>query len=294
VDHTRKALLQEFLKRMSLDKATKESFILAEALRRTFGDSIDADEFVEELKKSYFDQVFQEFERRIKEVESEYEQKLPEKQLYYLSATVFAESLLGKPAPASLIFEVLRCARMEEERNFPNRYYFLKQLEDKGLVKKVTVVNSKAEHLYCPTEEGVSTVDGTEAFNQLVQLKEKIMGDDKVRKLVEQYSKEELEISEDLPKILATSQVISENEDRVKVLLYGREVVNLTMEEIKEIDSVAKSFGKFIQRELRKLPNLKEKKAMAYIVYAYEKGWIDIVEKGGKRGSVMFERRVDL
>jgi len=291
-------VIHELLKVVNLDIAIEDDEILIEALGRTLkGDverlNLDLHEIVKKLKREYFKRLREEFLDNLAKVRTERKQYIPEKQLMYLAATIFAESILKKPAPASLIFEILRCAGMEEERNFPNRYYFLRQLEEKGFVKKVTVVNSKAEQLYCPTEEGVKIVNGTEAFNRLIQLKEKIIGDSRVKKLVELYSKEELEICEDLPKILATSKVISENEDRVKVLLYGNEVVNLTREEIKEINSVAKSLGRFAQSGLRKHPDVKkEKKAMAYIVYAYEKGWIRVAEKG-PRDSVIFERVPD-
>ena len=101
------------------------------------------------------------------------------------------------------------------------------------------IVNSKAEQLYCSTEEGRNLVNGTDAFNKLIELKEKILNDNRVKKLIELYSKEEIKIKKDLPKLLLTSQVISENDNVIKVLLYGREVANLGRKEVEKIDSIA-------------------------------------------------------
>ncbi len=287
-----KTLMEEFLRRISLDIIAKEDWILSEAIRKRYGNKIDAEKFIMELKTRYFDKEYKEFEDTVREIE-ESTIDLSEKQLMYLAATVFAESILNKPVPASLIFEILRCAGMEEDKNFPNRYYFLRQLEEKGLIRKITVVNSKAEQLYCPTEEGRNVINGTDAFDKLIELKEKILSDTKVKKLVEIYSKEEINVKKDLPKLLLTSQIINENDNVVRILLYGREIANLRREEIEKIDSIAKELGRFRQSDLRTKASSRTK-VQAYLVYAYNRGLIDIVDKSPSRGradSVIFERK---
>jgi DNA-binding MarR family transcriptional regulator len=284
-------LVRELLKEFDLDLATEDNEILTEALRSVVSDEIDAESVIKKIKEEYFANLRKAFREKVSELRAERAHGVTEKQLWYLAALVFAESLLDKPVSASLVFEILRCIGMEESKNYPNRYYFLKQLEEKGLVKSITVMNSKSELLYCSTEEGKRIVDGSEAFNTIIKLREQILNDPNVRRLIDKYSKDELEVNIEIPKILETSQIISESDSAIKILLYGREMVNLTADEILQIDSLARDFGKFTQTELRKAYN-SEKKAMAYIVYAYEKGWIRIAEKGS-RDSIIFERVVD-
>jgi len=93
--------------------------------------------------------------------------------------------------------------------------------------------------------------------------------------------------------VLLTSQIISENDNVVRVLLYGREVANLSREEIEKIDSIAKELGRFRQSDLRTKANNRTK-VQAYLVYAYNKGLIDIVDKSpikGRADSFIFERK---
>ncbi len=284
MNRTEKVLIQELLKGFDLDLAVEDDEVLSEALRRTIGDGIDTNNLVKTLKDEFFRNLRRTFREKVQEVRIERNRNLTEKQLWYLSALVFAESLINKPVPASLVFEILRCIGMEERKNYPNRYYFLRQLEDKGLIKSLTVVNSRADYLFCSTEDGKKTVDGLKAFNTLIELKERILNDPEVKKLLEVYSKDE-HPSVELPKLLKASQIVSEN-DGVKVLLYGREFVRLNRNEIEELKNLTRKLGKFNQQELRKEYS-SEKKAMAYIVYAYEKGWIKIAER--VKDSVIFE-----
>jgi len=293
----REKLLDGLLWVISWRTIKEDEYILLECLRETckeLGIDVEIDEqFISELKTRYFKRFCEILERKIKAKKEEILSTVPTKQLYYLAATVFAESILSRPTPASLIFEILRCAGMEEEKNFPNRYYFLRQLEEKGLIKKITVVNSKAEQLYCSTEEGKKIVNGTDAFNKLIELRKTILNDTEVKKLIELYSKEDIKIKKELPKLLLTSQIISENDNVVRVSLYGREVINLSKEEIEKIDSIAKELGRFKQSDLRRLANSRTK-AQAYLVYAYDKGWIDVIGKDirGREDSFIFERKM--
>ncbi len=293
LDRVQDTLVHELCEVFDLDIASEDDDILIEALKRTLGDEVDRlkldlNELVRKLREEYYNSLKRRFKENLAEVRAELRGAITDKQLMYLAATVFAESILHKPVPASLVFEILRCIGMEDRKNYPNRYYFLRQLEEKGLVKSITVVNSRAERLYCSEEEGKKIVDGSKEFEKLIELKERILSDTKVRRLIRTYSSEEPIMDVGLPKILESSQVVTEKEDCVKVLLYGREMVNLSKDEINEIGRIASEYGRFTQSDLRKTYRF-EKKAMAYIVYAYEKGWIRIAEKG-IRDSVIFER----
>ena len=72
-------------------------------------------------------------------MEQELNESLTIKRRYYLASVVFAESILGKPVPTSLIFEILRCIGVENKNNANNKYYFLKELEKSGFIKKISV-----------------------------------------------------------------------------------------------------------------------------------------------------------
>ncbi len=280
------SIVRELLEVVNLDIAIEDDEVLIDALNRTFKESavklnINPYKIVKELKRKYFEKFREEFLRNLKEVRTERLQYIPEKQLMYLAATVFAELILNKPAPASLIFEILRCIGMEEDKNFPNRYYFLRELEKRGLVKSITLTDSKrVEKLYCPTNEGKKAVDGTAAFDMLIELQDKILQDQRVKSLIENYSKEEPDINVDLPKLLKTSQIISENEKGVKVFVYSKTRTFLSWEELKKIDEIAKNFGKITQMDIRNACG-SQWKAGAYTTYAYHKGWIKIAEKKG-------------
>ena len=290
-------VIHELLKVINLDIATEDDEILIEALDRTLKEDVerlnlDLHGIVKKLKGEYFKKLREEFLDNLAKVRTERKQYIPEKQLMYLAATVFAESILKKPAPASLIFEILRCAGMEEEKNFPNRYYFLRELEKKGLIKSITLVNSTTtKEFYCPTEEGKKAIDGTKAFDILIKLQDKILQDSKVKKLIENYSREEPNIKVNLPKLLEVSQIISENEEGVKILMYGYRNVLLSWNEIERIDEIAKELGKFTQNALERAYG-SQWKAYAYIVYAHHKGWIRLVERVGeaKNSPALFER----
>ena len=295
----RETLLNGLLSVIKWHIIKEDEYILLDCLRevcKEFEINVKVDEqFIRDLKTRYFEELRKALEKKIKIKREESLSIVSIKQLYYLAATVFAESILNKPVPASLIFEILRCAGMEEEKNFPNRYYFLKQLEERGLVRKITVVNSKAEQLYCSTEEGKKIVNGTEAFNKLIELKEKILNDNKVRKLIEIYSKEAPKIEHEKPAFLKNGRIIRENDNSISVLIYNDKVVNLTRDELEKIDSSAKSLGRFKHSELVEAVKNGIKnadfKARAYIVYAYAKGLIDIVE--GRSKGCVYERKVN-
>lgn len=289
----REILINGLLTVVDWDTIKEEDYILLEALRKTckeFRVNLEIDEqFVKELKRKFYEKFNETLKEKIRAKRDEL-LDVPTKQLYYLAATAFANYILNRPAPASLIFEVLRCAGMEEERNFPNRYYFLEQLEMKSFVKKVKIVNSsKEEQLYCPTEKGWKAINGTEVFNKLIELKEKILSDGNVKKLMRKYSKDEIELKKEIPALLRSGKVISESENSVKVMLYnGKTFINLSKKEIEEIDSTAKSLGKFTQTELTKAVNA-DFKVRAYLIYAYEKGLVDVVERQGTK--FIYERK---
>ncbi|WP_290596960.1 MULTISPECIES: hypothetical protein [unclassified Archaeoglobus] len=291
-DRIQETLVHELCGVFDLDIASEDDDILIEALKRTLGDEVerlklDLNELVRKLKKEYYNSLKKRFRESLAEVRAELRGSITKKQFMYLAATVFAESILNKPVPASLVFEILRCIGMEDRKNYPNRYYFLRQLEEKGLVKSITVVNSRADRLYCSEDEGKKIVDGSKEFEKLIELKERILNDAKIKHLIRTYSSEEPKMDVGLPKLLETSQVISEKEDNVKVLLYGREIVNISQDEINEIGRIVRECGRFTQSDLRKAYRF-EKKAMAYVVYAYAKGWIRMAEKG-RRNSLIFE-----
>ena len=275
----REILLNGLLMVIDWDTIKENDYILLESLRETckeFGVKVEIDEqFVKELKRKFYEKFNETLKEKIRAKRDEL-LAISTKQLYYLAATAFANYVLNRPAPASLIFEVLRCAGMDEKRNFPNRYYFLGQLEIKGLVRKVKIANSsKEEQLYCPTEKGWKAINGTEAFNKLIELKEKILSDENVKRLMRKYSKDEIELKKEIPALLRSGRVVSESENSVRVMLYnGKTFINLSKEEIEKIDSTAKSLGRFTQTELAKAVNA-DFKVRAYLIYAYEKGLVD-------------------
>jgi len=285
VNRLETVLVRELLKDFDLDLATEDDEVLSEAIRRAIGDGIDADKIVKVLKEEFFNGLRILFREKVQEVRTEKKHNLTEKQAWYLAAVVFAESLINRPVPASLVFEILRCAGMEERRNYPNRYYFLRHLEEKGLVKSMNVVNSKSEYLFCSTEKGREFVDGLKAFNTLIALRERILTSLEVKKLIDAYSGGEQSI--ELPKLLKESQILEGVDgDSVRVILYGREPVKLNSKEIEELSDLTKKLGKFNQKRLRK-EYYSEKKAMAYIVYAYSMGWIRVDKK--LKDSIVFK-----
>ena len=74
---------------------------------------------------------------------------------------------------------------------------------------------------------------------------------------------------------------------KIRIELFGREFVKLSREEIGRFDGVARNLEEFLQSDLRKATNNRAK-AQAYIVYAYNKGWIEIAGSGGKKNSIVF------
>jgi len=62
----------------------------------------------------------------------------------------------------------------------------------------------------------------------------------------------------------------------------------LSKEEIEKIDSTANSLGRFTQTELAKAVST-DFKVRAYLIYAYEKGLVDIVERRGAK--FIYERK---
>ena len=166
------------------------------------------------------------------------------------------------------------------------------------MVREIAVTsnsNSKAEYFYCPTEEGKKIIDGTEAFDRLIKLREKILNNERVKKLREIYSKEEPKIEQKIPDFIKGGKIIREDDNFVSVVMYGDRVVNLIRKELERIDSTAKELGRFKHSDLVKaigndIRNV-DFKIRAYIVYAYEKGLIDIVDSSGK--VCVYERKID-
>jgi DNA-binding PadR family transcriptional regulator len=192
---------------------------------------------------------------------------------------VFVEELLNKPVPAPLVFEVLRCVGVEENGNNPNKYYYLRQLKAKGLVEENTSAKSEAEYFYSATELGKKVAKLHAFFKELVGLRDKILNDEKVKKLVEVYSQRELSKS-NVPNLIRRSKVVKEDEKGIKVKLYdGKSYINVTWAELEQMDSTAKELGTFSHLELMKKSNMSDFKARAYLVYAYERGLIDIVDR---------------
>ena len=136
---TEEILARELVKRLDVRIVAKSDLILVEALKRMCGNSINAEEVVRLLRKLYFDEFAKDYTKTVEEVEQELNESLTIKRTYYLASVVFAESILGKPAPTSLIFEILRCIGVENKNNANNKYYFLKELEKSGFIKKISV-----------------------------------------------------------------------------------------------------------------------------------------------------------
>jgi len=70
-------------------------------------------------------------------------------------------------------------------------------------------------------EIGWKAINGTKAFNKLIELKEKILSDEGVKKLVRKYSKDKIELKKEIPALLRSGKVVSENENSVRVMLYN-------------------------------------------------------------------------
>lgn len=136
---TEEILARELVKRLDVRIVAKSDLILVEALKRMCGNSINAEEVVRLLRKLYFDEFAKDYTKTVEEVEQELNESLTIKRTYYLASVVFAESILGKPVPTSLIFEILRCIGVENKNNANNKYYFLKELEKSGFIKKISV-----------------------------------------------------------------------------------------------------------------------------------------------------------
>ena len=136
---TEEILARELVKRLDVRIVAKSDLILVEALKRMCGNSINAEEVVRLLRKLYFDEFAKDYTKTVEEVEQELNESLTIKRTYYLASVVFAESILGKPVPTSLIFEILRCIGVENKSNANNKYYFLKELEKSGFIKKISV-----------------------------------------------------------------------------------------------------------------------------------------------------------
>jgi DNA-binding MarR family transcriptional regulator len=275
---------------------SKDCEILSESLRKILGDDINAEEIVKELRAKFGTRLYHDILKLSSEIEAEYKYSLTEKQQYYLAAIVFAEEILKRPIPVSLVFRILEYIRVEHEGTFSNRYRPFNQLEKKGLIRRVTLVNSSIRHLYRATEEGRKIASYLDAFNNILNRKNEILNSSKVKKLIEEIQSishldesHMILISDGLPKIIENSMILYEDDDIVKILLYGRETAILSLNELKEVDEIATNLKRFTQTDLRSACG-STKKAMAYIVYAYEKGWIRIVDRGGKGNAVIFER----
>jgi hypothetical protein len=83
-------------------------------------------------------------------------------------------------------------------------------------------------------------------------------------------------------------EVVIPEEVKVEVVDSGRNTAILSLNEIKEVDDIATNLKRFTQTDLRSACG-SSKKAMGYIVYAYEKGWIRVVKIGGRGNAVILK-----
>ena len=280
---TEEILARELVKRLDVRIVAKSDLILVEALKRMCGNSINAEEVVRLLRKLYFDEFAKDYTKTVEEVEQELNESLTIKRTYYLASVVFAESILGKPVPTSLIFEILRCIGVENKSNANNKYYFLKELEKSGFIKKISVnTGSRRIDLYYATEDGKRAVADLEAFNQLKKNEDRILKDERIKKIVSEYTKEDGE----MPEYLKMGKILHEDENSISVLLYENKSVCLDRYEFEKIDSLAKTLRVFtsttLVKELENDVKNADFKVRAYLVYSYEKGQVRVLGKIGK------------
>jgi len=138
-------LLQEFLNRIDLETICQDEETLANALKDVVGDVIDAKEFVRELKKAYFDRLYEKFTEKVKKVEfrprekpeeavksEEVREEVSESRYEVLAGVVFVESGIKKPVPIDVLEKALPKLGVSTE----NLSMVLEELERENLIER--------------------------------------------------------------------------------------------------------------------------------------------------------------
>ena len=136
--------------------------------------------------------------------------------------------------------------------------------------------------MYYATEDGKRAVADLEAFNQLKKNEDRILKDERIKKIVSEYTKED----EEMPEYLKMGKILHEDENSISVLLYENKSVCLDRYEFEKIDSLAKTLRVFtsttLVKELENDVKNADFKVRAYLVYSYEKGQVRLLGKIGK------------
>jgi hypothetical protein len=136
--------------------------------------------------------------------------------------------------------------------------------------------------LYYATEDGKRAVADLEAFNQLKKNEDRILKDERIKKIVSEYTKED----EEMPEYLKMGKILHEDENSISVLLYENKSVCLDRYEFEKIDSLAKTLRVFtsttLVKELENDVKNADFKVRAYLVYSYEKCQVRLLGKIGK------------
>ena len=77
--------------------------------------------------------------------------------------------------------------------------------------------------MYYATEDGKRAVADLEAFNQLKKNEDRILKDERIKKIVSEYTKED----EEMPEYLKMGKILHEDENSISVLLYENKSVCL-------------------------------------------------------------------
>jgi len=138
-------ILQEFLKRIDLETICQSEDILANALEEVLGGIVDARELVKELKKAYFDQLYEKFAKKIKRTELQLHE-VPEKTVKIeevreetsdvryevLMGIVFVESAIKRAASIEILEKVLSKLGVPTE----NLSEILEELKRENLIEE--------------------------------------------------------------------------------------------------------------------------------------------------------------